>query len=200
MILIFVFLLGFKLTSKITGNLYTTLWITIPLAIIISILGFFIMRPIKEDLRKNSKTKRKTEVSIYEAIIDIFSFASYFFGVIYVLFGLFFLVLAFIYYLKNFNSLEILFIIGFKSYFFIISGIGILLLITGVLAIFAGRGLSKRKKWGRNILTILLIFHTLFFLLPIFFGELGGIVFGLACILAFSGLVYELNSKKYSFH
>lgn len=194
LILIAIYFISWYVVSRITDT-NISLWILIPLAVVLAVIGWRIMRPIRKELKKGGKTKEKLEASLFKVSIMVYSIMSYIFGIIFLIAGLFFIVLVIAANLiaKNMSSLETL----------LFTGIGLVLLIVGVMALFAGKGLSKRKKWGRNLATIVLIFFVLFFLLVIILGDLFGTVTGaiigiiliIIFVFVFSMTIYELYSK-----
>lgn len=182
-ILMAIFLIIMNIVTRVTDDLSISLWIIIPLLIFFIIISSILMIPVKKELRKGGKAKAKTEVSLHLATTKILAILISTFGILFLIAGL---ILLAGFYLKSISTSEMP----------LFGGIALALLITGTMALFAGRGLSKRKKWGRNLATVVLSLFILLFLFVIIFGGMGGAIFGTILILAFLGIIYELQFKN----
>lgn len=131
--------------SKIINDLYIILWIFIPLAIILSIIGWIIMKPVRKELKKG---KVKTSLDYApEGLIKIHFVLGYTLGISWLILGL--LLLGIVLFTNLSDSAKL-------------GGTGAVFSVLGITALFAARELSKGKIWGFTGLFIALLVFLLF--------------------------------------
>jgi MFS family permease len=182
-----IFLVILRVIMYAIDDLYKSLWFIIPLTIIFLIIGHKIMRPIKQELKK-PRTKEKVKSTLHNAEIKIWAIFGYIFGTIIALFGLFLLGLLFavIYTGRYISQTDIIVLAVFGS----------IALILGIIAILAGKGLSRMKKWGRTLTTIFFISMIILLFALMFRTNTLGIIIFAAFIFLLSFIIYRFYKDK----